>query len=133
MKGTQVSLSTVAMDIKWPTPAARDMKGENSMAHLLRTDGRTDGRTDSPCRPTSELCDVPLFAPGPNDERWTDIIERFPFLAPAIESNVRKLADGLAADVGDCRTQQLRCIGNGVVSLQAAAATIVLARRAGLI
>jgi hypothetical protein len=28
----------------WPTPAARDMKGENSLAHLLRTDGRTDGR-----------------------------------------------------------------------------------------
>jgi len=28
----------------WPTPASRDQKGENSMAHLLRTDGRTDGR-----------------------------------------------------------------------------------------
>lgn len=28
----------------WPTPAARDSKGTNSLQHMNRTDGRTDGR-----------------------------------------------------------------------------------------
>jgi hypothetical protein len=29
----------------WPTPAARDGKGTNSVDHMNRTDGRTDGRS----------------------------------------------------------------------------------------
>ena len=44
-KGTQVSLSTVAMQTNWPTPAGRDYKGSNSSHHMNRTDGRTDGRS----------------------------------------------------------------------------------------
>ncbi len=35
----------VSMAQNWPTPASRDQKGENSMAHMIRADGRTDGRT----------------------------------------------------------------------------------------
>lgn len=38
--GTPLTIASSA----WPTPASRDQKGENSMAHMLRTDGRTDGR-----------------------------------------------------------------------------------------
>ncbi len=35
--------------------------------------------------PTSELCDaLGIFAPGPNDTRWPDIIEQLPWLAPAL-------------------------------------------------
>jgi len=45
MKGSQVSLSTVAMQTNWPTPAGRDYKGSNSSQHMTKTDGRTDGRS----------------------------------------------------------------------------------------
>lgn len=95
-------------------------------------DGRTDGRTDSPYRPASELRDVPLFAPGPNDERWPAIIEQYPYLAPATEPGLCFMADGLAVVVGESRPDQLRAIGNGVVPLQAALSFVVLARRAGI-
>ena len=32
---------------------------------------------------------LPLFAPGPTDERWGAIIERWPWLAPALENPAR--------------------------------------------
>jgi len=116
----------------WPTPASRDQKGENSMAHMLRTDGRTDGRTYPSYRPTAELCDVPLFAPGPNDERWAEIISARPDLAPATQPAVRGFSDGLASGLDEYRSDRLRCGGNGVVPLQAGLAFVVLARRAGI-
>lgn len=74
-----------------------------------------------------------IFAPGPADERWADIIKRWPFLAPAIESGVCGMADGLALVVDEFRTDQLREIGNGVVALTAACAYVELARRSGVI
>jgi DNA (cytosine-5)-methyltransferase 1 len=75
-----------------------------------------------------------LFAPGPGDaERWRQILESQPQLAPAIKPGFRLLADGLALVVDEARADQLRCSGNGVVALQSAAAFVVLARRAGLI
>ena len=55
-----------------------------------------------------------LFAPGPTDPRWPDILNAAPSLEPA----VCELADGLAAT----RRDWLRLLGNGVVPLQAAAA-----------
>ena len=73
-----------------------------------------------------------LFAPGPGDHRWADIIERSPWLAPALESNFRMLAHGLAFDMGDSRAARLRCVGNGVVALCAAAAVVELVRRSGI-
>lgn len=72
-----------------------------------------------------------LFAPGPADSRWADILAAHPYLAPALESAFRSVVDGVAFDMGDSRSARLRCVGNGVVPLQAAAAVVVLARRAG--
>lgn len=75
---------------------------------------------------------LPIFAPGPNSPAWERIITSSPWLAPAIEPAFRELVDGVAFDMGDCRSARLRCVGNGVVPLQAAAAVVVLARRAGI-
>ena len=134
----------------WPTPAARDAKGENSLQHMRRTDGRTEQES---CRPTAELRDDELFAPGPADERWGRIVAERPYLAPAIlagsvrvwwddatgfvveaapESGLHRVVDGLAVVVDESRRDQLRATGNGVVPLQAALAFAVLAREAGL-
>jgi site-specific DNA-cytosine methylase len=76
---------------------------------------------------------VGLFAPGPADPRWAGIIADYPYLAPALEPAFRCVVNGLAFDMGDCRAARLKCAGNGVVALQAAAAFVVLARRAGLV
>lgn len=74
---------------------------------------------------------LPLFAPGPADPRWPAILAEHPELAPALEPAFRRVVDGLAFDMGDSRAARLKCIGNGVVALQAAAAFVVLAGRAG--
>lgn len=73
-----------------------------------------------------------LFAPGPADIRWVDILAAHHYLAPALEPAFRELVDGVAFDMGDSRSARLRCVGNGVVPLQAAAAVVVLARRTGI-
>ena len=73
-----------------------------------------------------------LFAPGPSDPRWAGILGEFPWLAPALESGVRVLADEFALVVDESRTDQLRAIGNGCVPLAVSAAFVVLARRAGI-
>lgn len=61
------------------------------------------------------------------------ILREWPGLAPALdktaESGLRGVADGLADRSHDCRAQRLKCVGNGVVALQAAAAAVVLVRR----
>lgn len=74
----------------------------------------------------------PFFAPGPADPRWPAILERWPYLAPALEPGVRFLADGDAVVVGKSRPNQLRAAGNGVVALQAATAIVGLMRRLGV-
>jgi len=71
---------------------------------------------------------LPGFPPGPGErERWADIIERHPDLAPAVESAVHGMADGSTV-----RVDRLRSCGNGVVPIVAAAAFAKLARRFGL-
>lgn len=54
-------------------------------------------------------------------------------LAPALdktaESGLRGVADGLASGMDHCRSQRLKCVGNGVVELCAAAAVVVLVQR----
>lgn len=71
-----------------------------------------------------------LFAPGPSDQSWEGYCAYFPHIAPAIESGVCFLADGVALVVDESRTDQLRAIGNGVVPTTAASALVQLARRA---
>jgi DNA (cytosine-5)-methyltransferase 1 len=62
-----------------------------------------------------ERAGLPLFAPGPAEtDVWFQLLEERPELAPALESKVRGVVDGLA------RTKWLRLLGNGVVPLQAA-------------
>ncbi len=80
--------------------------------------------------PTSQLCRaLPIFAPGPDDARWADIIAERPDLAPATQSGVCLLADGLAAMVDELWSHQLRATGNGVVPIAVSAAFVTLARR----
>lgn len=82
------------------------------------------------------------FPPGPDDRTaWERILTTRPDLAPATESELRRLDDGLATgldqdqrrgDTWSDRADRLRCAGNGVVRQQAALAFRVLAERAGL-
>lgn len=60
---------------------------------------------------------MPLFAPGPNDQRWRQILRIDPTLKPAICG----MADGLAN-----RVDRLRLAGNGWVSMVGAYAFISL-------
>jgi hypothetical protein len=129
MKGgpRQTITSLQVLVQQWPTPAARDSKGANSEQHALVTGG---GR-----KHMDQLSNfvAPFFAPGPADARWPAILREWPGLAPALdktaESGLRGVADGLADRSHDCRAQRLKCVGNGVVALQAAAAAVVLVRR----
>ena len=83
----------------------------------------------------SQLCSAhTIFAPGPSDPRWADILAAEPWRAPAISKETESVLcgtlDGLARglDFND-RDARLRCVGNGVVALQAAAAFVQLVRR----
>lgn len=107
---------------QWPTPASRDHKGANSIEHVTETGGgaETHGSIE-------QLCS--LFAPGPSDPSWPDILRNQPWLAPATESGVCMHVDGLALMVDESRRDQLRCVGNGVVPLCASVAIVGLIRR----
>ena len=78
----------------------------------------------------SQLCG--LFAPGPEDFRWSSIIKNKPELAPALEPTFCELVNGLAFNMDDCRAARLKCVGNGVVALCAATAFVLLATRSGI-
>ncbi|WP_035060574.1 DNA cytosine methyltransferase [Andreprevotia chitinilytica] len=82
-----------------------------------RPNARADGEFD-------------LFAPGPLDDRWSGLVADHPHLAPATEPGIRMLVNGMACLVDESRNHQLRQIGNGVVALQAAVASVELMRRA---
>jgi len=117
---------------QWPTPAARDAKGPNSQEHALVTGGGQEAHG-----PVSQLrgaFDAGLFAPGPTDSRWGDILAAEPWRAPAIDKATESLLhgapDGLAGRLDFAnRAARLKCCGNGVVPLQAGAAAVVLIRR----
>lgn len=115
-----------------------DCAGSGPMAHTSspRQQGHELGRACDGNRggqeahgSTSQLCG--LFAPGPADPEWAGILTSNPELAPALEPAFRSVVNGLAFHMDDCRAARLKCVGNGVVALQAAAAFVVLARRAG--
>lgn len=82
---------------------------------------------------------LPIFAPGPADPVWHDILSACPWLAPALpdealrsagdqlfpgaemeaEPSVHGVADGLASGLVRARADMLRIAGNGVVPWQA--------------
>lgn len=93
---------------------------------------RVLGRNDGAQQPSVERdCDT-LFAPGPDSPSWAGIISEARHLTPALERGVRVLADGMAVVLDASRQDQLRCVGNGVVPLQAALGFVQLARRSGI-
>lgn len=100
------------------------------LAHATGLRRREPGEWDGKDGINSGGAGLPIFAPGPNDPRWSEILRVRPDLGPAIESGVRLLADGDSALVDEHRGDQLRCVGNGVVPLCAAYALVTLARRA---
>jgi DNA (cytosine-5)-methyltransferase 1 len=108
--------------------------GQQDAGSLYGNEGQDEGRP----APDGDLLPgnggaLGAFPPGPGDrDAWSRILKHPPHLAPAVESGVRLLADGLAVVVDESRADQLRCAGNGVVPLQAAAAFVELARRAEL-
>ena len=55
-------------------------------------------------------------------DAWRRILAEHPDLAPAVESPIRRVADGLATGLDLSRTARLRLTGNGVVPAQAALA-----------
>ena len=124
-----------------PCNSDRPEHGCAAMAHTSspRQQGRELGTTRTGHRggaqahgPVEQLR-RPFFAPGPADARWPAILREWPGLAPALdktaESGLRRVADGLADRSHDCRAQRLKCVGNGVVALCAAAAVVQLVQR----
>lgn len=111
-----------------PTPRAFSWPGwRTRLVGRERLEGQ---RADGPeARPAGRGGRTEIFAPGPNDPRWSDILVESPFLAPAIKSGFLSVAYGDAVVVDESRTDQLRAIGNGVVALTAAVAFAVLTRR----
>lgn len=95
----------------------------------IRRRGEGDGEQQTA---RADIGELPIFAPGPSSPLWQWIIAASPWLAPAIESDVRCVVDGMPLLVDESRTDQLRAIGNGVVALSAACAYVQLARRVGL-
>lgn len=96
------------------------------------------GQLSEPRRGVCEASEqLPAFAPRPADPDWPALLVRFPWLRPSYsqaeaQSDLRDVADELAALVVDGRAAALRAGGNGVVDLQAAEAFIELAERAGM-
>jgi hypothetical protein len=126
--GNGAGLPLTVATVQWPTPAARDYRSEQGGGQLC------DGSHEPDTRPDLELHGRPFFAPGPADARWPAILQRWPWLAPAVskeaEPGICGVADGLAVELDINRTQRLRCVGNGVVAASAAAAFVLLVRRA---
>lgn len=112
-----------------------------------RPRARQDGESlPGPCAATVEGGDLPIFAPGPADPRWRDILADAPHLEPAVcrvdagvapeldprrpalEFRVPTPAEYVASALR-WRIDRLRACGNGVVPLAAAYAWRTLAAR----
>lgn len=99
-----------------------------SSEHAQRRGVDGDAREEQPAAPGAG---IPLFPPGRSDRaEWERIRRLRPDLWPAVEPGVRLLVDGPAAMVDQYRGEQLRCIGNAVVPLEAALALTTLTIRA---
>lgn len=126
--------SQVAQQPGQPGPEEREFEAR-STAGELRGLGMVDadrgdrvrlaadqGRYSIERAPSGWSSGLGLFAPGPRDDRWPDLIRDAPGLKPAI----RRVADGVAH-----RMDRLEAAGNGVVSLAAARAWLGLEARLG--
>src|SRR5207247_2566028 len=66
----------------------------------------------------TERAGIGRFAPGPADPRWPAILRERPDLAPALESPLRGMADGIPDFLDRAmqdRTKRLGRLGNAVV------------------
>lgn len=73
--------------------------------------------------------EFPIFAPGPADPRWRDILADAPHLEPAVRNLASRHADWMGGCEPIYRVDQLRALGNGVVPLTAAFAWATLSER----
>lgn len=107
-----------------------DDHGAVGITSFQGVEERSIGRGECPdeCDAGTPGDEVGLFAPGPSDPRWADLLARCSDLAPAVESGFRGMAHGYSS-----RVDRLRAVGNGVVPLQAAVAFRFLAACAGLV
>jgi len=123
-------------DIGW-RQVLREDDGETKVGEALANSSRDLGDSDSQQRRSGQVSeadqagtgvgagyrDLPRYAPAQNDFRaWAAVAEVDPARMPAIESEVRRMADGLAP-----ASDQLRLVGNGVDPLVAAYAFLSLA------
>ena len=105
-------------------------------ASFTRLEGRElgdprNGNRGQTAHGSTEQSGRALFPPGPADrEQWAAIIGDRPDLAPAVEYEVRGVASRIARGLDFARTDQLRSLGNMVVSQQGALAFLVLLDRA---
>lgn len=96
--------------------------------------GRSERSDDGSEFAAAERAGLPLFAPGPSDPRWADLLVLYPWLRPSLaqaetESAFRGMADGMAGVVADTRADALRAAGNGAVAIAGAVALRELLRR----
>ncbi len=110
-------------------------RGRDEMEHTPLPEGARLGQQHLD---NSRQTSPGLFAPGPADPRWAEIIRDYPWLAPALseeeaKSGLRLLVNGDAAPLDTDRTEQLRCTGNSVVAICGATALAILVKRAGLL
>ena len=82
---------------------------------LTRLEGRDEPERERADERTAWTTGCP-FPPGPGDTAaWQRVLAERPGLAPAVESGVRGVADGLAGGVDLPRAARLRLTGNGVL------------------
>jgi site-specific DNA-cytosine methylase len=140
MGGAAASGVSEASERQRDRHAADDSGDDMANAGGARSEGRELGRElpedtvgrsrDVTHGSVTEFCSSHLFAPGPSAPIWPEFLRLHPYAAPAIESGLRVLVDGVAVVVDESRADQLRCGGNGVVALQAGCAVVLLAHRA---
>ena len=109
--------------------------GKPEHASFTRLEGRElgdprNGNRGQTAHGSTEQSGRALFPPGPADrEQWAAIIGDRPDLAPAVEYEVRGVASRIARGLDFARTDQLRSLGNMVVSQQGALALLALLER----
>ena len=114
-------------------PASADCLGD---AGFTRLEGRELGdpcngnRGGQTAHGSTEQPSRALFPPGPADrEQWATIIGDRPDLAPAVEYEIRGMASRITGGLDFARPDQLRSLGNMVVSQQGALALLTLLER----
>lgn len=116
----------------WESSPEREIGGLRELRQPSARHGQPDGGGGELDAPYA----FPPHRTG-DDQRWREVLVSRSWLRPAlalpeVESDLRRMADGMAALLADGRTDALRAVGNGVVPLTAALAFVQLATAAGL-